>query len=191
MKKPKKTELILAFLLAIVLGFIIKRVFVGYRYSGIAQVIADIEELDIVGFQKMLGAKQLEEGPVEYYVRKGYVGRGYINIFLKFRTSKAVFIEILLCGLSYEEVKEGLWHGRHNSQIGFVEKIENMNDVEITLSKIKETIAYYLPKEHLVIDANDFYAVRTLEPSNRSTSLQAIWDMESSMALIRIHSGLK
>lgn len=187
MKKPKKTKLVLALLFAIVFGFIIKRVFVGYRYSGSAQTIADIKELDIVGFHKVLGANQLEVGPVEYHVRKGYVGRGYIDIFLKFRTSKAEFIEMLLCGLPYEQVIEGQWwDGQKNSHSGYVKKIEHLNDG--VPSQIKQMIVYYLPKRHLVIDNNDFFGLRTLETSSRFTLLQAIFDIESSMVLILIKS---
>ena len=192
MKKLRKTTLVLVLLLALALGFIIKLVFVGYQYSGIVQTMADIEELDTVGFQKVLGTKQLEVGPVEYHVRKGYAGRGYIDIVLRFRTNKAEFIEMILCGLPYEQVIEDVWwHGRQDSLDGDVEEIQNIDATKTALLRLKQSIAYYFPKKHLVIDGEDLYGRRSLEPYGRLTTLQAIFDVESGTAIILIQSSLK
>ena len=191
MKKQKKITVVILILMLVLFGFFIKRTFIGYRYSGVADTLNEIEVLKEIGLKEPFGIMPLESN-IKYYVKMGYAGRSYVSILLCFKTNEKDFIQMFFHGLPYEQAVENWFHSKHKEYSGYVKKAQDVND-ESSLSHTKEKIGYYLPSKELIdsVDTQDFYGYREMESHNRSVRSIALFDIENKQAMILIQSSSK
>jgi hypothetical protein len=192
MKQLKKLSIIILLIAIVVSGYIIKRALLGYRHSGVAHSFNDIKELDNTHILEIFDSNSIKD-KIEFHINRGYIGRSYLTIALKYKTNKKEFVDMVMYGLDYDQRDNNTYYYKNNDEISIVENMDNMSDKEAYLSKMKKNISSYFTSDSLVdsIEGQDYHGYRIFNTSNRYATLDAIFCNRTDIAIVIIQSSFK